>query len=89
MMAKRYFDGRWHYRPVFDEWGYYEPGERDPAVQSEPDMAIRGDVVRQLIQRLDEEGWIVPRLDERLRDEDLKITHRLLDVVDALTGKSR
>jgi len=31
---------------------------------------------------LDEAGWIKPRLDERLRAEDLKITHRLLDILE-------
>lgn len=35
-----------------------------------------------LIAALDEAGLIQPRLDERLRVEDLRITHRLLDLLD-------
>ncbi len=36
-----------------------------------------------LIDFLDSNGYLKPRLDERLRAEDLKITHRLLDIIEA------
>ena len=35
-----------------------------------------------LIPLLERDGFIKPRLDERLRAEDLKITHRLLDLLE-------
>lgn len=34
-----------------------------------------------LIEALEAGGYLRPRLDERLRTEDLKITHRLLDLL--------
>jgi hypothetical protein len=39
-----------------------------------------------LVKFLDEHGFIKPRLDERLRVEDLKITHRLLDLLEKRNG---
>jgi hypothetical protein len=89
MADKVYREGHWFvdaslagflYAPA----GYYE-------VNIEPDktgwLYITFEQVRQLIPFLDEQGFIKPRLDERLRNEDLKITHRLLDLLDNMCAR--
>lgn len=81
--SKVWFDGRWLYDPS-GWWKYLRPGYYDPAaVPAAEDFqhTVGLREMLQLIPRLDEEGFIKPRLDERLRSEDLKITHRLLDII--------
>lgn len=84
-MEKRYSDGRWFYNQSYDAWCYLKPGYYEPGVEpssTEFSHQIDAREIEVLIKRLDEEGWIKPRLDERLRTEDLKITHRLLDIIE-------
>lgn len=73
--------GRWWYDRVWGAWKYRSPGLYNPMVEVSPDITVEGEAIQQLITALDEAGWIQPRLDERLREEDLKITHRLLDII--------
>ena len=78
-------DGRWFYRADFNCWTYRKPGQYDPrSWDNDPanHVELTAVEVRQLITSLDEAGWITPRLDERLRTEDLKITHRLIDLLE-------
>jgi hypothetical protein len=49
-----------------------------------PDIVLSDEAIPLLITALEEAGYIKPRLDERLRVEDLKITHRLMDMLDVL-----
>ena len=83
-MEKRYFEGRWFFNEAFNAWCYLKPGYYEPAsLPGQEDFLhqIDAQTIQNLIRRLDEEGWIKPRLDERLRTEDLKIMHRLLDII--------
>ena len=48
----------------------------------EGSFEIPYDIIPSLITFLDENGFIKPRLDTRLREEDLKITHRLFDLLE-------
>lgn len=82
-------EGRWGLNHVHRRWEYYPPGMFEPAVAQNPAIVLEPEVVRQLIAALDETGWIVPRLDERLRAEDLRITHRLLDLLEQRGKKGR
>ncbi len=75
-------EGRWGLNNIQRQWEYYPPGMYEQAVAQDPTLVLEPEVVRKLITALDEAGWIVPRLDERLRTEDLKITHRLLDLLE-------
>ena len=89
-MEKRYSDGRWFFNKARNAWCYLKPGYYEPGVASistDFSYQIEAREVEELIRRLDEEGWIKPRLDERLRTEDLKITHRLLDIIDKTITK--
>ena len=74
--------GRWWLDLPGYQWCYSPPGLYDPGVQCKPTIQINGDAARQLITALEEAGWLVSRLDERLRVEDLRITHRLMDIIE-------
>ncbi|KKN31722.1 hypothetical protein LCGC14_0821070 [marine sediment metagenome] len=83
-MEERWFDGDWFFDNSLNAWRYLKSGYYEAGV-----MHSSGDFLHQvsareteaLIRKLDSEGWIKPRLDERLRAEDLKITHRLIDLL--------
>jgi len=57
-------------------------GERAVGMCAEIDLEIGRRDIPKLIEALESNGFIQPRLDERLRAEDLKITHRLLDIIE-------
>jgi hypothetical protein len=59
----------------YEELAYVNPSELDGA------KFIGDTEARLLIPLLENSGLLMPRLDERLRSEDLKITHRLLDII--------
>ena len=81
-MTKIYRPGHWWLDVPRGSWNYSPAGYYEEGVAAEPSLIINGEAVRQLIAALDEAGWIVPRLDVRMGAEDLKITHRLLDIID-------
>lgn len=63
---------------------HIRPGFRNPMEFAKPediDVIIDVMTVPDLIKVLESGGYLTPRLDERLRSEDLKITHRLLDII--------
>ena len=89
-MQKNYYGPRWYYEPSHGEWRLVKAGEREPQIQIKKEdlkAILEMEEVHLLIAALDEAGWIVPRLDERLREEDLKITHRLLDIIERRARK--
>jgi len=57
--------------------GYYEIGRQAESIKEITDVEVIS-----LIPELEKAGFIKPRLDERLRVEDLKITHRIIDLLD-------
>lgn len=81
-----FHEGRWWYDHSWDTWKYRPSGLYNPAIEQPPSITIDGRETRQLITALDEAGWIQPRLDERLREGDIKITHRLLDIIYVLVS---
>ena len=86
MDNKRWHDGHWFFNLSLASWCYLKPGyyEAGGMPTSEDFLhQIPDREVESLIRELDTHGWIKPRLDERLRAEDLKITHRLLDIIQA------
>lgn len=77
----------WYYDPRFGAWLHFPAGFFEEGVAPEPDVELKDEDSRSLVVALDEAGWIQPRLDTRLREEDLRITHRLLDVIETLTDQ--
>jgi len=91
-MDRQYYEAQWHFDVALRAWVMTKAGFYNPEVMLSPDdfqHVIQSEDVRALIRKLDDAGWIVPRLDQRLREEDLKITHRLLDIVHGLTDKRK
>ena len=82
MSDKIWVDSHWYYDNARDAW--VMTCGRAYLFTEKPDelYAIQASEIHKLIKALDEQGWIKPRLDERLRQEDLKITHRLLDLLE-------
>ncbi|MFC1924258.1 hypothetical protein ACFLXA_02710 [Chloroflexota bacterium] len=90
MSGERFYEPRWYQSESHDEWWHFKGGWKEPCTQitdDDIDIRIPSMYLHGLIKALDEQGYIKPRLDERLRTEDLKITHRLLDVIEKLTSK--
>ncbi len=81
-MDKVWIDSHWYFDHCRDAWVLTGAGARLIAEQPEIILEVQSRYIEQLIRKLDEQGWIKPRLDERLRTEDLKITHRLLDLLE-------
>ena len=84
---KVYREGYWHLVPsersvVYIPAGEYEPGVMLSDEERQGFTYIDTNHLSSLIEFLDKEGYIKPRLDTRLREEDLKITHRLLDLLE-------
>ena len=85
MADKIWYNGDWFFDGSLDSWCYLKPGYYNPGeMHTTEDLqySITSNAIRSLIVGLDKAGWIKPRLDERLRTEDLKITHRLLDLLE-------
>jgi len=84
MEEKIFRDSRWFYDMSKNAWCLTKAGYCSIGDFVDIKTEIEGSEVRSFIVALDEEGWIKPRLDERLRAEDLKITHRALDIISEL-----
>lgn len=82
MPDKIWIDSHWFFDYAKDAWVLTGAGAYLIAEAPEIILEVTSRHVESLIKALDEAGWIKPRLDERLRCEDLKITHRLLDLLD-------
>ena len=79
-------EGYWFYDIDYLAYRHRRAGHYDPSVIPGPetiDVTLPTDIdMSGLVRLLEESGYIKPRLDERLRTEDLKITHRLLDIME-------
>jgi len=85
-MAKVHRRGIWYQDVRMDALCFSPPGFYDEAEYPQPVVILPGDAIPELINKLDELGYIKPRLDTRLREEDLKITHRVLDLLEQAIG---
>jgi len=85
MNEQRWHDGHWFFDTSLNSWCYLRPGYYEPGIVPTAEdflHQIPDREIETLIRELDTHGWIKPRLDERLRSEDLKIRHRLIDLLD-------
>lgn len=68
-------------------FAYIKPGDyEEDSLDVKADKFISDMEAMQLIPVLENARLLLPRLDERLRTEDLKITHRLMDLLDKSIG---
>lgn len=75
-------DGHWYEDPSIRGFVYIAPGLYEEGVVPEPTLTLPMRAAQELVPLLEQAGLIKPRLDERLRVEDLKITHRLIDLLE-------
>lgn len=87
-MTDRYVEGHWIDDIFRDSLRWIPSGVYDDTKLYMPDNYPEGsysvplDHFIKAIPLLESHRIITPRLDERLRTEDLKITHRLIDLLD-------
>ena len=77
-----YIESHWYHDASRRSWVLTKAGDYEPAVLVDDKKEINDRETDLLIEALDKAGWIKPRLDERIRVEDLKITHRLIDLLE-------
>lgn len=70
---------------VYDDALWRDPGTHWP----DGSILVPYDHAAGLIPFLEARGIIAPRLDERLRVEDLRITHRLIDLLEQVSPGER
>lgn len=80
-MAKVHRPGIWYRDVTRAALCYFSPGFYEENELPEPALVVPDSSLPALVEALDELGIIRPRLDERLRAEDLRITHRVLDLL--------
>lgn len=80
-MMQRYYEGGWRELPMGTALGYIRPGYYEEATEMPTVMVIHRNELNQLIDFLFKNGYIKPQLGEN-RTEDIKIIHRLIDVVE-------
>jgi hypothetical protein len=62
---------------------YIAPGAYEEFVEAEPAVRVPHDAVEPLIKFLNDNGYLKPRLDDRVRTDDVKIINRLIDLLAA------
>jgi hypothetical protein len=86
MNSKEYRPSRWVFNFALNGFGFYPAGDYVAGVALPgPEIFLNQEQIELLIRELDSNGFIKPRLDDRLRTEDLKITHRLLDIIEIIS----
>lgn len=86
-MAKRHFEGGWVRDPSFRGFAYYPAGFYEEAQHPAPELVLTDQMIRQLVPVIELEGFIRPFIDRQSREDDLKIVHRLLDIVEKRRGR--
>jgi hypothetical protein len=64
---------------------YIEPHEREEGTmfdRSKVAIAIPGEHFHELAKVMEEHGLFVPKMTQATRDPDLKIIHRLIDIIE-------
>ena len=72
----------WYFDESRDSWCLTKAGEYDIAVMQPIKVSINTSETRALIEALERDAWIKPSSDGSLRESDLKIIHRLIDVIE-------
>jgi len=87
-MSKIRFDGGWFFDSFLCSLVYIHPRNVEEGelisniTPDENDIKIPRQLINPLIDELRKNGWIKPEYKPESREEDLKIIHRLLDVVE-------
>lgn len=77
-----FVEAHWYMDHSLRAFCYVPPGDYDEGVSIDPSIIVPWKAALALIPELEAEGLLKPKLDQSLRTEDLKITHRLLDIIE-------
>ncbi len=87
---ERYREGRWAFwhetGEIIHIKGHYRQ-EGTPIDRDQFDVIIPAEYHHELIDFMDKQNMIKPKMDDQSRSEDLKIVHRLLDITEKIAGK--
>jgi len=84
-MAVWYRGGGWIYDDFTREVVYIEPHEREEGTlidRQYVSIVIPFEHVQDLVHLLEQKGLFVPKMTRKTRDPDLKIIHRLMDIIE-------
>ena len=84
MANKVKIDATWYYNVIANQLEFYdstvaETGEVDGR---EPDVVLSRRQAHMLVDFMEDQGMLQKRLDESVRQDDLEVTHRLLDIIE-------
>lgn len=78
-------EGYWFDDLMTHTWFYFPPGDYELFKEFPREKASHAVSYREmesLIRALDESGWLKPKLEDKVRQDDLKIVHRLIDLLE-------
>lgn len=80
-----YVEPKWIFSMEDDTLVHFKGGNKEPFTAYETDdfdVIIPRHYIPELIQFLTDKGYIKPQMSKESREEDLKIVHRLLDIIE-------
>jgi len=83
-MEMSWQEGHWFFDVPMASWRYVPPGEYERGVSISDGQithSLDSREVALLVDALQEAHWIKPKINERVREEDVKVIHRLLDII--------
>lgn len=83
-MAERFREARWYIDLSHHTLVKTKPGRYREGIMSDVDFEIdlHEANITSLIHALEEGGYLAPRVDHKMRAEDLKVIHRLIDLTE-------
>ena len=87
-MTTVYRKGSWWFSPMLRAFHYVPAGNYEQGVDLSEFVSLTIDwsEAMDLVPELERYGLLQPRMDEKLHVEDLKVTHRLIDLLDKAIG---
>ena len=87
---ERYREGRWLFYHETGEIIHMKSHYRTEGTPIDPkqfDIIIPAEYHAELIDFMDKNNMLKPKMDDQSRAEDLKIVHRLLDITEKIAGR--
>ena len=81
---KVFVEARWVKNIMRNTFEYYLSGYFNPVKVDDrkPEISLKTEQAHKLVKFMQEEGYFPKFVDESIRKDDLKITHRLLDIIE-------
>ncbi len=79
--------GEWFSDPARGALLWIAPGVYEEAVEVEPTLILPRDAIESLIEFLNNNGYLRPRLDDALHKDDMAIINRLFGLVETVVHR--